>query len=142
MSWRRRSLRKLQKSTVSRKSEGLATYGLAKTIDLSCLKEKELIQIAVGVHQVQFHFDADICISVENTFFHYWKEESWRWNSGDVLGASSVLALIGNKVTDISVSSPDTLWLDFSNEHRLAILDDSRQYESFTITWPGTTIVV
>jgi hypothetical protein len=108
-------------------------YGLAKTIDLSYLKEKELIQIAVEV---------DIRISVENTFFHYWKEESWRWNSGDVLGASSVLALIGNKVTDISVSSPDTLWLDFSNEHRLAILDDSRQYESFTITGPGTTIVV
>ena len=38
-------------------------YGLAKDADFSFLNDKELIQIAVGEYQIQFHFDGKMSIS-------------------------------------------------------------------------------
>jgi len=35
-------------------------YGLKKDIDLSFLTGRELIQLAIGVYQVQFGFDEDV----------------------------------------------------------------------------------
>ena len=37
-------------------------YGLRKEIDLSFLTERELIQVAIGSFQVQFHFDEDVAV--------------------------------------------------------------------------------
>jgi hypothetical protein len=35
-----------------------------------------------------------------------------------------------------------TLTLAFSNQHRLTVLDSSKEYESYDITRPGQTIIV
>ena len=43
-------------------------YGLKKDIDLSFLNGREVIQVAIGIHQVQFGFDEDVRISVEGGF--------------------------------------------------------------------------
>lgn len=43
-------------------------YGLKKEIDLSFLTGRELIQVAIGSFQVQFHFDEDVALSVEGDF--------------------------------------------------------------------------
>jgi hypothetical protein len=43
-------------------------YGLKKEIDLSFLTGRELTQIAIGRFQVQFHFDENVAVSVEQNF--------------------------------------------------------------------------
>lgn len=43
-------------------------YGLKKEIDLSFLTGRELIQVAIGSFQVQFHFDEDVALSAEGDF--------------------------------------------------------------------------
>jgi hypothetical protein len=47
-------------------------YGLPKDIDLTFLIDREVTQVAIGVYQVQFHFDQDVCISVESRVPHPW----------------------------------------------------------------------
>jgi hypothetical protein len=42
-------------------------YGLKKEIDLSFLTGRELIQVAIGSFQVEFHFDEDVTVSVVRT---------------------------------------------------------------------------
>jgi hypothetical protein len=46
-------------------------YGLEKEIDLSFLTSRELIQVAIGSFQVQFHFDEDVTVSVEAGFRYF-----------------------------------------------------------------------
>jgi hypothetical protein len=43
-------------------------YRLKKEIDLSFLTGRELVQVAIGSFQVQFHFDEDVAVSVEAEF--------------------------------------------------------------------------
>ena len=40
-------------------------YGLNPEINLSFLVGRELLQVCIGIHQVQLHFDKDVSISIE-----------------------------------------------------------------------------
>lgn len=46
-------------------------YGLKSDIDLSFLNGRELIQVAIGLYQIQFGFDGDVRISVEGEFSYF-----------------------------------------------------------------------
>jgi hypothetical protein len=119
-------------------------YGLKKGIDLNFLTGRELVQLAIGVYQVQFGFDEDVRISVESEFRYFDGQTEWIWRPE--LGSSSiaarVVALLGATIKSFGCNIEGTLTLAFSNQHRLTILDSSREYESYDITRPGHTIVV
>lgn len=55
-------------------------YGLRKDIDLTFLIDREVIQVAIGVYQVQFHFDQDVCISVQSSFTYSDSQQEWTWS--------------------------------------------------------------
>jgi len=119
-------------------------YGLDKNTDLNFLNGREVTQVAIGVHQVQFAFDEDVTIYVEGGFSYFdgknvmvWKPEP---GAADI--ASRTSALLGSRVDSFQGHENGTLTLEFSNGHRLTIPDSSKQYESYQITRPGTTIVV
>lgn len=119
-------------------------YGLKKEIDLSFLTGRELIQVAIGSFQVQFHFDEDVSVYVEAEFRYFDGQQEWIWKqepSSHHVAARTV-AMLGASITSFERSEDGTLALTFSNGHRLTILDSLREYESYQITRPGHNIIV
>jgi len=119
-------------------------YGLNKNIDLSFLNGREVIQVAIGVYQVQFAFDEDVTIYVEGGFSYFdGKDEViWKPEPGAADIASRTVALLGATIASFEGHENGTLELHFSNGHRLTIPDSSKQYESYQITRPGVNIIV
>jgi hypothetical protein len=119
-------------------------YGLKKEIDLSFLKGREVIQIAIGVYQIQFGFDEDVRISVGGGFSYLdgQNDSVWKPEPGCEQIAATTVALLGASVETFEAREDGTLTLHFSNGHRLIISDSSKQYESYDITRPGQTIIV
>jgi Family of unknown function (DUF6188) len=119
-------------------------YGLRGDVDLSFLTGREVIQICVGVYQVQFGFDEDVRISVQGQFNYFDGDADWIWRPEP--GASEVAArtvtLLGSTIESFHGHEDGTLKLTFSTGQRLTILDNSKEYESYDITRPGHTIVV
>ena len=56
--------------------------------------------------------------------------------------AARAVALLGATIESFGSNIDGTLTLAFSNQHRLTILDSSKEYESYDITRPGQTIIV
>jgi hypothetical protein len=119
-------------------------YGLSKDLDLNFLNGREVVQVAIGVYQIQFGFDEDVIIYVESQFNYFDGQEEWIWKPGP--GAEQIAArtvsLLSAKIQNFDRQDNGTLILTFSNGGRLTILDSSREYESYQITRPGQTIVV
>jgi Family of unknown function (DUF6188) len=119
-------------------------YGLKKEIDLSFLVGRELIQVAIGLYQVQFHFDEDVAVSVEAEFRYFDGQDEWIWRqepSSHQIAARTV-TMLGASITSLERSENGTLALMFSNGHRLTVLDSFKEHESYDITRPGQTIIV
>lgn len=119
-------------------------YGLGKEIDLSFLTGRELIQVAIGVYQIQFGFDEDVIIYVESQFNYFDGQEEWIWNPepGAAQVAARTVSLRSATIQNFEGQENGTLILTFSNGARLTIPDSSQEYESYQITRPGQTIVV
>jgi hypothetical protein len=119
-------------------------YGLKKELDLSFLAGRELIQLAIGVYQVQFGFDEDVRISVESEFRYFDGQAEWIWRPEPRASsiAARAVALLGATIESFGSNIDGILTLAFSNQHRLTILDSSKEYESYDISRPGQTITV
>jgi hypothetical protein len=117
-------------------------YGLDTTIDLSFLKGNEIIQIAIGIYQVIFVFDNSIKLSVESEFTVRAHEGDSRWQSGRPSAAAPALRLLGASVKSVEGQADGTLELVFSEGMSLKVFDNTKEYESYTITRAGQTIVV
>lgn len=119
-------------------------YGLKNEIDLSFLTGRELIQVAIGSFQVQFHFDEDVAVSVEAEFRYFDGQDEWSWRQepSSPQVAARTVAMVGANITTLERNENGTLALMFSNGHRLTIVDSFKEYESYDITRPGHTIVV
>ncbi|MGA2481766.1 MAG: DUF6188 family protein [Candidatus Acidiferrales bacterium] len=119
-------------------------YGLTTGIDLSFLNGREVIQIAIGVYQIQFGFDEDVIISVQSQFNYFDGQQEWIWKPepGAAQIAARAVSLLGATIHSFQGQENGTLSLVFSNGQRLTILDSSKEYESYDITRPGSTIVV
>ncbi len=119
-------------------------YGLKKDIDLSFLTGREVTQVAIGVYQVQLHFDEDVGIYVEGEFSYFDGTDNLHWKPepGSANTAGRTVALLGTTIDKFEANENGTLKLSFSNGHHLIIPDSSREYESYQITCPGRYIVV
>jgi hypothetical protein len=76
-------------------------YGLDTDVDLSFLRNREVIQVAVGLHQIVFAFDGEINVSVEGKCELRSSSRSTVWlrePSGD---AASMLGLLGQTAVDV-----------------------------------------
>ena len=119
-------------------------HGLKKETDLSFSAGRELIQVAIGSFQVQFHFDGDVAVSVEAEFRYFDGQREWIWRQerSSPQVASRTVAMLGASVTSFESTENGTLALTFSNGHRLTMVDSFKEYESYDITRPGQTIIV
>jgi|SRR5215469_3814418 len=89
-------------------------HGLKKEIDLSFPKGRELIQVAVGLYQVQFGFDGDVTISVEAEFHYFDCQNEWIWRQkpSSPQVAARTVALLGNQARAVE-------WLGFLESTKL-----------------------
>lgn len=120
-------------------------YGLKPDVDLSFFLGKELIQVAVGPYDVQFHFHESVSLSVQNRIEHISEgvETEWDGDENKPLAAASLLGLIGSSVTSVQGDSDGTLTLRFSNGDLLRVFDDNEHYESYQINpSDGRNIIV
>jgi hypothetical protein len=117
-------------------------YGLDPKIDVWFIEGRELIQVAVGRYQIQFAFDRDVAMSVEQKFEYRFQGELVTWEPGKMEAAGAVLKLVTATVTQARGTRDGTLTLEFDSGAILIVYDASNQCKSYTITRPGTTIVV
>jgi hypothetical protein len=119
-------------------------YGLKRDLDLNFLKGLELMHVAVSIFSVRFAFDEDVAISVTGEFLYFDGQVEWAWEPepGKSGIASRTLDLLGRTVEDLEWHEDGTLRLSFANGHRLTMLDNSREHESYDITRPGQKIIV
>ena len=117
-------------------------YGLKKDVDLTFLYDREVIQVAIGMHQVIFQFDESVSISVESEFEHTSREGSSLWRPGSPLTVGTAVNLLTAKVEAVHGQEDGTLKLTFSNGDTLLIRDTSAKYESYQISRRGGMIIV
>ncbi|SRR5882724_5752541 len=117
-------------------------YGLDPDIDLSFLKNREVIQVAVGLYQIVFAFDGEITVSVEGRCERRSSSFSTVWIPDPFGDAAGMLSLLGQTVVEVQRHGRDVLELIFASGDHLLVFDDCKEYESYQITRPGETIVV
>ena len=117
-------------------------YGVPADLDLSHFQGGTCIQVAIGEHQIQFHFQPEATISIQGR----WEV---RDGEGQLVDQSAVHGerdkyrvhrILGQSVVDSSVSTPTSFALTFENNHVLEIFDDSEQYESCQLSPSGVII--
>jgi hypothetical protein len=122
-------------------------YGLPKDQDFGFLVGAQLDQVAIGRHQVVLNFDRGISVSMQCSYGVLPSDGA----AADLDGlleshtpghAASLLGLLGQTIVSAIVQDSDTLALAFNGGRRLAIRDDSEQYESFQIAAPEKLLIV
>jgi Family of unknown function (DUF6188) len=116
-------------------------WPLKADIDLSFLVGQKLIQIAIGLYQVQFRFDQETSISVEDCFTYERAEKKHCWKSGELEKAGPVVELVGSVVNAV-LARDSEVEIRFSNGSRLALGAEPSALESFTIRHRGGLMVV
>ena len=118
-------------------------HGVPEDLNLRRFYGATLAQICLGEFDQQFHFvGPELHISVEG-----------RWHvtnaAGDLVDRSlkneerdsyRVHRLLGRSITGHHLHAPESFTLVFDNGWALAVFDDSRDYESFSIQ-PGDVYV-
>src|ERR1700722_19118390 len=112
-------------------------YALDPTLDLSFLKDRELIQVGIGLYQVIFAFDEEVTLSVEGKCEYSSSNGSAVWTPGASAAAAGTVGILGQKVTGVRRKDGSTLDLTFSSGERLVVFDVGKEYESYQITRRG-----
>jgi hypothetical protein len=125
-------------------------YGVPSDLDLTRFYGAEVIQLAIGTHQLQVHLQPGEGSSL-GQLQTIGIEGHWelRDGSGAVIDQAQDPAtrevyrahrVLGQRVTAGSLDAPKSFSLQFDNGLVLTVFDDSKQYESFFIQ-PGDIFV-
>ena len=118
-------------------------YGIPDDIDWSFLVGAKVEQVAIGEYDLQIRFFKNICISTQSRFDHLVDGKCLSTSSNFPKRATTLVSLLGKVVEKVSVEEDKkALILSLSNQEVIKVYDDNQHYESFTVTYPGNTIVV
>ncbi|MDH5459217.1 MAG: DUF6188 family protein [Nitrospinota bacterium] len=117
-------------------------YGLNKKTDLSFLIERQLEQVAIGLHQVQLNFDQDVSISLECKFDHTSNGKSLITSENLPSSASSLLQLIGSKLIRVENHGNGDIEITFSDQNIVKIFDSNKSFESYQISSPSINLII
>lgn len=116
-------------------------YRLDKLLDLTPLKGKEVEQVAIGQYQVILNLTDDFSIYIGGSY-KYGKGDALVENNGqDPSSSKELVDLLGKEIINSYIESDRILSMHFSNDCILELIDDSDQYESFTITGESFEII-
>ena len=117
-------------------------YGLpADHSTLSFLIGKEITQIAIGVYDTQVHWGTG-AISIWSKFRLSLSDgREIDWMEGQPRQATELVALLGARISELGDNS-EHLDITFSNGCVLALSDPNPQFESFSISERGRSLIV
>ncbi len=99
---------------------------------LPSIEDAQLTQVCFGQYEViTLNFTNNVSLTIEGSYFIDDIKES---NDG-------LISLIGKNISTLAASSQDVLELKFG-ESILQVLNSNTEYESYTLSLPGQTIVV
>jgi hypothetical protein len=125
----------------------VALYRILQSTDWSFLVGTEVIQIAIGFHQVQIALFKDkatpgLNISIESEFEHRRSDEVMS-NAADMpTQATTLVSLLGKLIESVHAEGDEALVIRFGEDETLTILAKDSPYESFQINGPQGLIVV
>ena len=118
-------------------------HGVGSQLDLSAFCGLEVIQVALGAHQIQLALHPSGNISIEGRL-ELFSPDGLLAESGtpeDIASSSTCLqSLVGASIDSASPEPPKSVVFGFSSGHRLRLIDDSDRYESFQLN-PGGIVV-
>jgi hypothetical protein len=114
----------------------------AEPADVDLLRNRELVQLAIGQHQVIFAFDKDVALSVEGHFTYTSAAEAVAWRPGQPRAAAKAVSLLGTTVLTAEQTDEADLRLTFSNGGCLIVTKSTHGFESYQVTTKDLSIVV
>lgn len=117
-------------------------YGLQLDFDATVFVGRELMQICFTANTVGFAFSDDLSITLVSSFVHCNASSDEARKQAVPVLSSNLMHLIGHKVDSVSAAPDGTLALVFDNGHSLTFLDDSQEYESYSIRIGDKEIIV
>lgn len=117
-------------------------YGVPENLDLAFLRDAELIQVCLGLYQVQFNFFPEGSLSVMGEWELLAADGSEIDRSVQPPRARpfEFHRLLGQRIAGSLLSPPGWIALRFERGELLRVFDSSQQYESFSIQ-PGNIFV-
>jgi hypothetical protein len=100
---------------------------------LSHLEQASLIQVCVGQYQLVFNFHPAGTIAVEGRCELLDDGGLDIWDRGERSERFRFLELLGESVVAVTIDSPRSFKLAFSNRRSLRVVDNSDLYESFSV---------
>ena len=108
--------------------------GLPESFDPSFLHGKEIESIGFAAYQVNVHLDGNVWVQIEGRYRLFRDGEVIEAVSAFPISQSSLLQLIGKKITDVSFTAQSgDIELSLENEHKLLIEGDTGPYESYRL---------
>lgn len=112
-------------------------YGLkpADIAHLSHLRHAEVVQVCVGQYDLQFNFHPNGNVSVQGRceLLDNAEQVIDVWENGRRSSIFRFFELLGQSVIEVAIDSPKSFNLLFSNGLLLRVVDDSEQYETFSV---------
>ena len=108
---------------------------------LSFLIGKEIIQIAIGVHDVQIRYQNG-AISVWSSFLLKLPTgRKLQWVAGNPEDARELVALLDSAIAQVRCSATDVA-IRFANDCELILCDPDPQFESFSIAEENKPLII
>jgi hypothetical protein len=117
-------------------------YGLPADFDASVFVGRELEQITFTTNTIGLVFKGDIVVTVESSLVFRAGESAEPIKESPPVESSGLMALLGRQVLLADTGADGSLTFHLSGGGTLALLDDSREYESYHILTPEREIVV
>lgn len=117
-------------------------YGLPQDINLTFFNGKTLLQACFGAHDLILNFEGDVSVTVTSSLGCMDSGDNIQKYDDFRQAAPAVMVLLNQTILSAAGDEAGTLTLKFDGGGVLAIYDDSKEYESYTIKNAGQTIVV
>ena len=108
-------------------------YGLPSDFDPSVFVGHKLNLLSFTENTIHFAFDGDIAITTTSSFVHVHSLHEPGRKHVVPVESSRLMSLVGKTVSRSSAEPGGTLSLHFEDGEQLSLLDDSREYESYTV---------
>lgn len=120
-------------------------YGRLKSewissIDLSFFEKAFLTQVCIGAYDLALNFDRPIINITTQAGFRCVIKDEPQYHSNKF--AHALRPFLNRDVTSAKWGQSGTLIIVFEGGDEIHLLDETDQFESFTITYAGNTIVV
>jgi hypothetical protein len=117
-------------------------YGLPADFDPTLFLGRELEQVSFTANTVHLTFDGDASITILDTFEVRLVQGAAPVRQTPPVEQSNLMGLLGRRVVSAHRTATGTMALAFEQGGELLCMDESTQYESYTIRIGGREIVV